>query len=224
MNHIIAYSGGIASAIVAEIIKNKYPNTTILLFHDTKTEPDDNYRFRREFAEYLKLPITDDSDGRDIWQLFKDENYLGNARNTMCSRIFKQERSKAFCLKNKPCKIYFGFTPNEWRRAQNAYSRYQQIGIKAKFPLIENKITKADCKRILKIRRPAMYCHFDHANCMPCIKGKLKYWGLVYRYERDAWDRAVQAEKEHNHTILTDGRTLTEALSHCLAVAKKVND
>lgn len=222
-NHIIAFSGGLASAVVAKIVSEQYPVT--LLFHDTKTEPTDNDRFRSEVSQYLGIPITEVSDGRDIWQVFKDEAFLGNAKKTMCSRILKQEIAMKYCKAHKPCIIYFGFTSNEWRRAQNVLSRYAQEGIKARFPLMEQRIPKDECRHRVEncwgIKPPAMYEHFDHANCMPCIKGKLAYWGLVHEHERDAWDRAVRAEREHGHTILTDGRTLIEAKEHCIRLAIK---
>lgn len=221
MNHIIAFSGGLASAVVAKIISEQHDVT--LLFHDTKTEPADNDRFRFDVSKYLDIPITEVSDGRDIWQVFIDESFLGNARNTMCSRILKQELSMKYCKAHKPCVIYFGFTSNEWRRAQNVLSRYAQEGVEANFPLMEQQIPKEECRHRVEncwgIKPPAMYEHFDHANCMPCIKGKMAYWGLIYLHERDAWDRAVRAEQEHGHTILTDGRTLTEAKDHCIRLA-----
>lgn len=219
--HIVAFSGGLASAVVAQMIAKKHDNP-ILLFHDTKTEPEDNYRFRKEVSTLLDLPITERSDGRDIWQLFKDESYLGNARNTMCSRILKREQSIKFCKENLPCIIYFGFTPDEYMRAQHTKMIYLREGIETGFSLIDARISKARCREIVKswgIRPPAMYCHFNHANCMPCIKGKLKYWGLVYLYEREAWNRARQTEIDHGHTILTDGRTLEDALPDCLRLA-----
>jgi len=220
--HIVAFSGGLASSVVAKMVSKE--DDVILLFHDTKTEPKDNYRFRWEVSDYLGIKITERFDGRDIWQLFQYENYLGNARNTMCSRILKQEQSRKFCKENLPCVIYFGFTIDEWRRAQNNQARYKVLGIDAEFPLIENRLSKECCRLEVEkwgIKPPQMYEHFDHANCMPCIKGKLTYWGLIYKYERDAWDRAVEAEKEHCHTILTDGRTLEIALPDCIRLADK---
>ena len=70
MKHVVGFSGGAASAVVAEIVSKAHPGNTVLLFHDTKTEPDDNERFRIEVADYLGLPITERSDGRDIWGVF----------------------------------------------------------------------------------------------------------------------------------------------------------
>lgn len=223
MNKIVAFSGGLASAVVAKIICDSDPDA-VLLFHDTKTEPEDNYRFRSDVASYLGRDITAVSDGRDIWTLFRDEGYLGNARNTMCSRILKQELSIKYCQERSPCKIYFGFTVDEHRRAQKTQARYALYNIEVGFPLIEQRINKEECRHRVEncwgIRPPAMYEHFNHANCMPCIKGKLGYWGIIYKYARGAWDRAVQAEKEHGHTILTDGRSLLEARDECIRIAE----
>ncbi|MHC4463612.1 MAG: phosphoadenosine phosphosulfate reductase domain-containing protein [Planctomycetota bacterium] len=224
MEHVVGFSGGAASAVCAKIVLDTYGSAT-LLFHDTKTEPSDNDRFRDDVAKFLGLPITNDSDGRDIWQVFKDEGYLGNGRNTPCSRILKQERSLAYLKAHQPATLYLGFTVEEWRRAQRTYARYHRHGIRVAFPLIEQKIGKADCLHRITtcwgLRLPDMYQHFGHANCMPCVKGGLAYWGLVYLYERPAWERAVQAEKEFGKTIFTKAGSLRKELDHCLKLARE---
>lgn len=225
MNHIVAFSGGLASAVAAKIVKDENPNETTLLFHDTKTEPKDNDRFRAEVAAYIGLPITEYSDGRDIWQVFEDEGLLGNGRNTPCSRILKQERSLKYLKDHQPAILYLGFTVEEWRRAQRSWARYKQHGIKVKFPLVEQKITKEECRHRVencwKIRPPQMYEWAEHANCIPCVKGKKAYWGLIYKYAREAWDKASQAEKDFGHTIFTEAGSLENELPNCKRLAKK---
>ena len=223
MRHIVAFSGGAASAVVAKIVSDAGLAPT-LLFHDTMTEPEDNGRFREEVANYLGLPITCKSDGRNIWELFKDEGMLGNGRNTMCSRILKQEKSLEYCKKNIPYTLYIGFTVEEWQRAQRTSARYaKHEGITVKFPLIEQRITKEEClhrvQNCWKIRLPGSYDVFEHANCIPCIKGKKAYWGLIYKYERAAWDKASSAEKEFGHTIFTEAGSLEDELTNCLRLA-----
>lgn len=222
MEHVVGFSGGAASSVCAKMVLDTFHSAT-LLFHNTKTEPADNDRFRAEVAKFLGLPITEDSDGRDIWQVFHDEGYLGNGRNTMCSRILKQERSLAYMQTHLPATLYIGFTVEEWRRAQRTYARYHRSGIRVEFPLIEAKVGKADClHRVTKcwgVRLPEMYEHFNHANCMPCIKGKKAYWGVVYLKCRHAWERAVQAEKEFGKTIFTEAGSLKEELTNCLRLA-----
>lgn len=225
IKHIVAFSGGAASSVCAKIVSEMRPNSTTLLFHDTKTEPEDNDRFRKDVSEYVGLPIVEISDGRDIWEIFDDEGYLGNGRNTMCSRILKQELSLKYLLENQPAILYMGFTFDN-RDIQRAIRRklfYRQKGIRVLYPLIAQKITKGDCLKMVEcwgIKLPKMYEWAEHANCVPCIKGKLAYWGLIYIYERDAWEKASQKEDEFGNTILADG-TLKELLPKCLGLAKK---
>lgn len=225
MKHIVGYSGGVASAVMAKIVATENPGNTTLLFHDTKTEPADNDRFRKEVANYINLPITNYSDGRDIWQVFRDEGILGNGRNTPCSRILKQERSMKYLLNNQPGIIYIGFTVEEWRRAQRTQARYASKGIEARFPLLEKRMTKDECHSRVRdcwgIREPKNYEWAEHANCIPCIKGKKAYWGLIYMFEWEAWETAARAEEEFQHTIFTEAGSLREELHSCLRLAKQ---
>ena len=226
--HVVGFSGGLASAVTAKIVANLYPDNTVLLYHDTKTEPVDNDRFRKEVAGYIDLPITEDSDGRDIWQLFEDEGILGNGLQTPCSRILKQERSLKYLKRHFPAILYLGFTVEEWRRAQRSEARYAKHGITVKFPLLDQKITKDECEyRVVNcwgIPKPQMYKWASHANCVPCVKGKKAYWGLIYMFERKAWERASKAEKDFGHTIFTEAGSLEEELDNCLRLAKKYMD
>lgn len=229
MNYIVAFSGGLASAVMAKIVadcvKGKTSHKIILLYHDTKTEPPDNDRFRSEVAKYIGCPITEDSDGRDIWQVFEDEGFLGNGRNTPCSRILKQERSLNFVRKYHHAVLCLGFTVEEWRRAQRSKARYAKKRIDVAFPLLEHGISKEECEhRVVNcwgIKKPKMYDWADHANCIPCVKGGKAYWGLIYMFEREAWERANKAERNFEHTIFTKAGSLEEELPNCLRLAKQ---
>ena len=225
MKNIVGFSGGVASSVLAKKVYEEYPDDTILLFHDTKTEPEDNSRFRKEVPDYIGCPITEDSDGRDIWKVFEDEGYLGNGRNTCCSRILKQKRSLNFIKSHQPAILYIGFTSDEYRRAQRTLARYALKGIQVLFPLIERKVSKSECfhqvTNCWNITPPEMYEWADHANCIPCVKGKLAYWGLVYMYEREAWEKTAEKEKQFGHTIFTEAGSLEEELQHCLQLARE---
>lgn len=225
ITHVVGFSGGITSSSMSEMVLKQYPETTVLLYHSTHTEPLDNDRFRQDVAGYLNHPITEDSDGRDIWQIFHDEGYLGNRRNTMCSRILKQERSLTYLLAHQPAILYIGFTVDEYNRVQRVYARYQKYGIEVKFPLIEQRIGKDACfQRVTKcwgLTPPQMYTWCKHANCIPCIKGKKEYFGLLYLYERAAWERTAKAEEEYGHTIFTEAGSLRDELPSCLRLAER---
>lgn len=230
--HVCAFSGGAASAKMSQLVIDEYADggTVKLLFHDTKTEDKDTYRFLHEVASYLCKCIDNDSDGRDIWEVFKDEGFLGNGRHTMCSRILKQKRSMNYLKKlrdqgSNPI-LYVGFTPDETDRAQRVFAKYYAEGFEARFPLIDKNVTKDECHNEIKtcwgIELPRMYnSWFKHANCLPCIKGKKAYWGLIHMFYREAWERAVQAEEEHGQTIFTEAGSLKEELQNCLRLAKR---
>lgn len=93
---IVGFSRGITSSVVAYLVAKEFPASVILLFHDVKEEPVDNDRFGQAVSAYLGVPITEDSDGRSVSELFEDTGMLGNNRWTPCSRKLKQERSLAF--------------------------------------------------------------------------------------------------------------------------------
>src|SRR5689334_22145447 len=94
---VVGFSGGVTSAWCAGWALRTYPrDEVILLHHDTKEEHPDTYRFLHEMAAALKLPVTDDSDGRSVTEVFYDENAIAYNRMAFCSRILKAERGDAF--------------------------------------------------------------------------------------------------------------------------------
>ena len=73
--HIVGFSGGLASAVTANIVADANP-CTILLYHDTKTEPPDNDRFRAEVVRALdEVPQV-----REAGRLKDDGRLLRNSR------------------------------------------------------------------------------------------------------------------------------------------------
>ena len=88
---VVGFSGGVTSAWCAGWALRTFPKDEIvLLWHDTKEEHPDTVRFVHEMARALDVPVTEWSDGRSVTQVFRDEGFLGNNQNAMCSRILKQ--------------------------------------------------------------------------------------------------------------------------------------
>jgi hypothetical protein len=226
--HVCAFSGGAASAVMSKMVAEAHPGKTVLLYHSTRTEPDDNDRFRREVSGFIGLPITERSDGRDIWQVFKDHRFLGNQHVTPCSEDLKQIMGDRFMATCPPGSIkYLGYTSEEVVRATRASCRAASKGYRCEFPLIRAGIGKVEClARVTKcwgIRLPEMYDWAEHANCVPCVKGGLAYWGMVYLNAPEAWERAARAEEESGgYQILKDSQygMLREELPHCLELAR----
>ena len=172
MEHIVMYSGGKASWLAAHKVKEAYPEDLIqLVFTDTKTEDEDLYRFLKEGAEALDLPLVWLADGRDIWEVFKDNRFLGNNRVPVCSRVLKQEASDSWVRDNcdpDSTTLYFGIDWTESHRAERIPERWQPYAVE--FPLLWEPVTEKEEADILLarygIKQPRLYdLGAPHNNC-----------------------------------------------------------
>ena len=160
----------------------------ILLFTDTKIEDEDLYRFLDESTEKLGIPLTNFSDGRDIWQVFKDTRFLANSLRDNCSRVLKRELSRKFIKRFKPenVTIYLGFDWTEMNRFEKAQKAW--LPYKIESPLCEPPyIDKEDMKRMLVeedgIKLPRLYeMGFAHNNCGGgCVKAGIGHFAKLYK-------------------------------------------
>ena len=217
MKHIILYSGGANSAYTAYLLNQKYHKDIILLHTPTYSEHPDADRFRKQFADYLNLPITVQADGRDIWQLMDDNKCLPSDRIPFCSRILKSEQAmKFYKLMSEDFIVYLGYDGTEWRRAQRTSARLLYDDIKAEYPLIDgnisNQYAKDYIRDTIKICLPQPYLYLSHNNCLPCFKGGKKHFYQVWKHYPKYFEKAEKAEKAEyniNHSVFRD-KTLTE--------------
>jgi hypothetical protein len=210
---VVGFSGGVTSAWCAGwALRNYQRDEVILLFHDTKEEHPDTYRFLREMATALDMPITERSDGRSVTELFREEGMLGNGQNTMCSRILKAEQGSAFVAELKGhghdvVKV-IGYSANEPIRVARMIGHCDREGIRARFPVIEDRITKqqaADWCLEMGVSPSAMYCWAEHANCVGCVKGGRAYWLAVAKHHPGVFEQRAKLEEEFGHTIIRGG-------------------
>jgi hypothetical protein len=210
---IVGYSGGVTSAWAAAWALREFPkNEVVWLFHDTKEEHPDTYRFLKEFSAVVGHPITEQSDGRSVTQVFYDEHAIANNRMAFCSRILKAEQRDKYFHSLRAQGItditnVLGFSANEWQRVQRATARGWQGGYKVAFPLIDHKISKQDAADYcisLGVSPPAIYRWSEHANCIGCVRGGKAYWLKVAEQEPEVFKQRCQLEAEFGHTILKD--------------------
>jgi hypothetical protein len=171
MKVIVGFSGGVSSAWCAGWALRMFKKEDVVfLFHDTKEEDPDTYRFIKQMAAKLDHPVTERSDGRSVTEIFDDENAIANNRMAFCSRILKAEQRDRYfkeVRETEPCKhcgsLYsahtkksqtcpagyqaelfniLGFSAVEWQRVQRASARAEADGYVSRFPMIEDKITK----------------------------------------------------------------------------------
>ncbi|MDE2103571.1 MAG: hypothetical protein KGL39_40400 [Patescibacteria group bacterium] len=186
---IVGFSGGVTSAWCGGWALRNFPHEEVIfLFHDTKEEDEDTYRFLHEMAARLNHPITERSDGRSVTELAHDHNALPNNMMAFCSHELKIEPGNRFMeeLKqsgaNEIIKV-FGFSANESERVQRMTAMGWKMGFTPRFPLIEENVTKQDCADwcscTMGVVVPRMYSWSDHANCVGCVRGGKAYWLAV---------------------------------------------
>jgi hypothetical protein len=225
---VVGFSGGVTSAWCAGWALRTYPrDEVVLLFHDTLEEHRDTYRFLREMAAVLGLPITERSDGRSVTEVFRDEGYLGNNQNAMCSRILKVEPGRRYFEELRLAGVdeivkVLGFSAREPRRVGHAVARGEVEGYACRFPVVEEGVTKQDtvewCLSV-GVAPSAMYCWSEHANCVGCVKGGMAYWKAVEEHAPEVYAQREALEDEFGHNILRGGDRAQHTLRELRAVS-----
>lgn len=149
MKHIICFSGGHSSALVALEVANRYgTKDMILLNHDisSKVELQDIKRFKREIADYLGLPVTYanykaldivDKDQFDIsleCKAFGVKTAFSN--NVLCTNRLKTEPFNNFLkTQSKDSIVYYGFDAKERIRIERRKNILLKQGFISDYPL-----------------------------------------------------------------------------------------
>jgi len=212
MKHIVMFSGGAASSVVAKMVADKYPNDTILLHTPTGAEHPDADRFREQVAKFIGLPITIEKASKTLWELVESRKDVPNNMFPYCSTelklITKDRFVKRFEKRGEDFTEYLGLGVDEWRRIQKVWVRHQADNRKVEFPLMDAKLTGEDCKNIIreewKICLPSPYQYLSHNNCIPCYKGGQSHWFKVWKYYRTEFDRAAKAERTTANNVFKE--------------------
>lgn len=221
--HVVQYSGGIGSWAAAQrVVREHGPAGVCLLFADTRVEHPDLYRFLRETAARMRLPLYEVADGRTPFEVFADVHFLGNSRLAPCSHHLKQKPCRAWLDNNtspNDTVLYVGIDWSEERRTPAIVKGWQPWPVK--FPMTaEPKLTKADMLawcRAEGIRPPRLYeLGFSHNNCSAaCVRAGQKQWRLLLEKDRDwflyneyleeelrrKWDKDVAILKETRNGV-----------------------
>lgn len=174
-HHVTMFSSGAGSWAAARRVQNTLVqpgDQHTLLFSDVTMEDEDNYRFLTEAAadiEGANLVIV--KDGRDIWQVFKDNRFLGNTRLANCSKFLKQQPARAWLDANcdpRRTTVYVGIDWSETHRIPVIERNY--LPFKSDAPLaFPPYLAKTDILQALVnrgIKPPRLYdMGFAHANC-----------------------------------------------------------
>lgn len=219
--HVISFSGGAGSWAAAKRVVAKYgARNVVLLFADTLIEDADLYRFLKDAARNIGVPITRIADGRTPWQVFEDVRFIGNSRVDPCSMHLKRDLIRAWLDANcDPSRttVYVGLGWYEPGRVEKLMARNASNKFRHECPMAEGPFLDPD--EVLAwmeregIRRPALYAEgFTHNNCGGfCVKAGQAHFKLLLDKRRDYY-LFNESEEERlralgiNGTVLTDRR------------------
>ena len=153
-------------------------------------------------------------EGRDPWEVFRDERMLGNSRFDPCSRVLKRQIADRWLTEHcdpTDTRIYIGIDWTETHRFDDgqgggAKHRWAERGWQADAPLIRapfpNKNEMMTAARAAGIEPPALnVAGYSHNNCggFCCRAGQGHFaHRLRVHPERYAHDEALEEEQRAN--------------------------
>lgn len=214
--HIVCYSGGHSSALVAiEVARRFGTENLILLNHDINptVEEADIKRFKNEVADYVGVPITyanhPEWNTKDQFDVVIDARAFKVGNGTaLCTNRLKTAPFDRYLKQHHPEKdvvIYYGFDDNEMNRVAR---RKQILGIQgyaSDYPLALWEDRTISSTTEVGIAPPNTYGKFKHANCTGCLKAGKQHWYIVFCNRPDIWAKAKVAEEEIGYSILNEG-------------------
>jgi hypothetical protein len=166
------FSSGAGSWAAARRVADTHgTDGLVLLFADVKGEDEDNYRFLTDAASDIGAELVTVADGRTVWDVFRDDRFLGNSRLANCSKYLKQIPARqwldAHCDPAETT-VYVGIDWTEMHRLPAIKAAY--LPYRAEAPLCRPPyLHRDDIFRDMKergLRRPRLYdLGAAHANC-----------------------------------------------------------
>jgi len=209
MKHIVCYSGGHSSALVAiEVVRKFGKDAVTLINHDIHftVEHADVKRFKREVADYLGLPVTQadhkgaSQDQFDVCVQAKAFK-VGDGSELCTNRLKTRPFMDWLKTQDQDCTIYYGFDASEPGRIQRRSSIMAGAGYRTDYPLALWSDRTIYSTEEVGIARPSTYSTFKHGNCVGCLKAGLQHWYIVYCTRPDVWLKAKWAEDVIGYAI-----------------------
>lgn len=228
MKHIVCFSGGHSSGVVAiEVVRKFGRDSVVLLNHDisSRVELPDVKRFKRQVSEYLGIPITyanhDSFEGATpIAVCVQAKTWVNpNNRTILCTHRLKTDPFYKWLSANYQTGdvCYYGMDANETSRIARRSSAMGADGFLVDFPLATWADRTIHKTMQVGIAPPLQYDVFNHANCMGCLKAGWQHWYIIYCRIPWLWTEAKEAEaiigySIHGDAFLEDKEPLFERM------------
>ena len=221
MRHIVNFSAGLSSWAAARRVADFYGTDNLtLLFADTRKEWSDAYRFLRDAARNIGVPVTRIADGRTPWQVFRDERYIGNSRVDPCSKKLKRKLLDSWHRENcdpKDTVIHVGLRWDEMNRFERFRDAIAPWIVDA--PLMWKPfIYPSDLAKMARdvgLEPSDTYAAgFPHDNCSgACVKAGQAQWRLLLRVRPEVFAENEQEEESMREYLGKDVSILSETVN-----------
>lgn len=214
MKYIGWFSCGCTSAVACKLAIEKGLDVD-LIYIETGAEHPDNHRFIMDCQDWFHKNIMQVRSPKFSCPLdVARKELFTTPYGAPCTKYLKKEVRQKQIMPAYPSDVIhilgFEYTKHEVNRAL----RWKEQQTKnCYFPLIEHRLTKADCLLRLKkagIELPMMYkLGYHNNNCIGCFKAGAGYWNKIRKDFPDVFNEVAQVERETKHTILKkDGKPL----------------
>jgi 3'-phosphoadenosine 5'-phosphosulfate sulfotransferase (PAPS reductase)/FAD synthetase len=212
VTHVVLFSGGLGSWAAAKRVAEKYGTDNLkLLFTDTRMEDEDLYRFLHQAADNVGGELIILDQGKDVWDVFFEQRFLGNSRVDPCSKFLKREPSRQWFenhLTPASCVRYVGIDWSEEHRFDRIRARAAPWKVEA--PLCDPPyLTKRQIRNWCRsegIELPRLYDFgFDHNNCGGfCIKAGQAHFKRLLETIPERYAYHEQKEQEIREFLCKD--------------------
>ncbi|BCI69975.1 hypothetical protein SPKIRA_08050 [Sphingomonas paucimobilis] len=206
---VVRFSCGAASAVATKLTLAK-GGDVVIHYSDTRSEHPDNERFLADCERWFGMHVTRLHSERyhDVWDVWEKRRILVSGATGFAACTEELKRMTAEMAQRPGDVIVMGYTAEEQHRFDRVRKRNPGEQIVA--PLIDAKLTKADCLAIVEraeIALPEMYrLGFRNNNCIGCPRGGMGYWNHIRRHFPETFDRMARLERELGHAMLPDGK------------------
>ena len=203
------FSAGVTSAVACKLAVDTMKNVELYYIH-INSHHEDNWRFIRECEQWIGKNITviQSSKYKDQFDVINRERYVNGPSGARCTLELKKKLRISLEKDMNISHQVFGFeySKNEINRAIRFKQQYPSAN--PLYPLIEAKIDKPTCMRILQeagIELPKMYqLGYNNNNCIGCVKGKMGYWNKIREDFPDTFKKMAIAERNVNATCIKE--------------------
>lgn len=199
IRHILSLSGGKDSTALAIYMRSRMPELEYV-FCDTGEELPETYEYLNRLEVYLGAPIVRLNPDRPFSHYLKIYNgVLPDARTRWCTRKLKIEPFERF-VGDDSVYSYIGIRADESHRKGYISTK---PNITARYPFIEDGITKQDVLRILEdsgLGLPRYYEWRSRSGCYFCFFQQRVEWVGLLDNHPDLYEKASEFEKENPAT------------------------